>query len=453
MMNSDTIAALASAPGMGAVALVRVSGPDAFTLFGDSLKAVPKSLSAVADYPDRQAVLARLLDADGEIVDEVLATCFHGPRSFTGEDVVELACHGGVLVTRRVLERLHELGIRAASPGEFSHRAFLNGKMDLTQAEAIMDLISAQTELGVRAAHEQLQGKLGNQSEQIRTRLIELTAHVEAYIDFPDEDIDPETGDELVNKVDVILAGIDKMLASSEQGRIIREGVRTVIAGEPNAGKSSLLNCLLGYERAIVSDLAGTTRDTVEEVVNVQGIPLRLVDTAGMRETEDVIEQQGVERAKMQLQQADLVLEVVDVSKPHHRAVDAASVQARHHILILNKSDLGEDSSWAEVEGVRISCKQDHGVDELGNVIINELSMGEGEWGGHAVAINARHQDCLKRARVSMLAGREALVDGVSSEFISMDLRDAMDSIGEIAGRIDTDDVLDQIFSTFCLGK
>ena len=315
MNYHDTIAAIASPPGMGAVSLIRVSGPAAFELCGK----VIKSRVQVVDMESRKAYLVKVVSSEGEVIDEALLTPFVDPRSFTGERVVEFACHGGVLVTRRVLGRLLEVGCRSAEAGEFSKRAFENGKLDLTQAEAIMDLISAQTDLALRAAHEQLQGKLGDQSEILREAMIEVVAHVEAYIDFPEEDIDPATGKALVGKVDAIITGINKMLSTAEQGRILREGVRTVICGEPNVGKSSLLNALLGYDRAIVSEVAGTTRDTVEEVVNLQGIPLRLIDTAGVRESGDQIEQQGVARSEQQIEMADLIIEVVDGSQPGER--------------------------------------------------------------------------------------------------------------------------------------
>lgn len=449
MNIGDTVAAIATAPGVGAVSLIRVSGPEAIQISAKALRC----RGGLESQPERYAVLAKVINANGDVVDEVLATVFKGPRSFTGEDVVELACHGGVLVTRRVLERLLECGARSAEPGEFSQRAFENGKLDLTQAEAIMDLISAQTDMAMRAAHEQLQGRLGDQSEALRENLLGVVAHVEAYIDFPEEDIDPDTGAAMLKRIDEVQEGIKKMLSTAEQGRILREGVRTVICGEPNVGKSSLLNSLLGYERAIVSDVEGTTRDTVEEVVNVKGIPVRLIDTAGVRESSDQIEQQGIVRSEKQIEMADLILEVVDGSKAGERLLTEDQIQGRHHILIINKTDLGQDDVWQGSGGVRISCREEHGLDSLADAISDELLLSESAWGGHAMAINARHQDCLKKAAESLCNAREALELQTGVEFAAIDLREALNSIGEIAGRVDTEEILGEIFGSFCIGK
>lgn len=447
-MNT-TVAAIASAPGVGAVSLIRVSGPEAVAI---SAKAC-RCKGGLESADERYATLAKVLSDDGLVIDEVLATVFRNPKSFTGEDVVELACHGGVLVTRRVLERLLECGAQSADPGEFSRRAFENGKLDLTQAEAIMDLISAQTDLAMRAAHEQMQGKLGDQSEALREQLIGVVAHVEAFIDFPDEDIDPDTGAAMLARIDEVSAGIDAMLATAEQGRILREGVRTVICGEPNVGKSSLLNGLLGYERAIVSDVEGTTRDTVEEVVNIQGIPLRLIDTAGVRESSDQIEQQGIIRSEKQIELADFILEVVDGSKPTERLLTSEQIKGRSHLLVINKNDLGVHAIWKDSEGVKVSCDSESGLEILGNAIAEKLMLSESAWGGHAVAINARHQECLKRGKKALLAARESLEAGVGAEFSALDLRDSLDAIGEVAGRVDTEEIFDAIFGAFCIGK
>lgn len=449
MSVNTTVAAIATPPGMGAVAVIRVSGPEAFFVVSQCL---PDGQDA-GKFNDRHAKLTSIIDSSGGTIDEVLVTCFHGPRSYTGEDTAEIACHGGVLVVRRVLERLLEAGAEPAGAGEFSQRAFMNGKMDLTQAEAVMDLISAQTDLAMRAAHEQLQGTLGDDSEAIREEILGIAAHVEAYIDFPEEDIDTDTGNALLKRLDDASANITKLLQTAEQGRILREGVRTVIFGSPNAGKSSLLNKLLGYERAIVSDIEGTTRDTVEEVVNLQGIPVRLIDTAGMRESDDIVEAQGVQRTRAQIETADLILEVVDGTQPPLHHLDEDEVRGKHHITVINKTDLGEHEDWVDVSGVRISCMSGEGLEQLSDEIADELSMGAGEWGGHAVAINARHQACLKRAQKALAAAREMLQQEMGTEFVSIELRTAMDAIGEIAGRIDTEELLGEIFSSFCIGK
>jgi tRNA modification GTPase len=444
-----TIAAIATPPGMGAVGMIRVSGSDAFLLVSQCL---PNQQNC-RDYKERYAVLTKIIDHDGATIDEALVTCFHGPRSYTGEDTVEIACHGGILVLRRVLQRLLDFGVQSAGAGEFSQRAFLNGKMDLTQAEAVMDLISAQTDLAMRAAHEQLQGKLGDDSEVIREDMLGIVAHVEAFIDFPEEDIDTDTGDSLKKRLIQVGDKIDCLLQTAEQGRILREGVRTVIIGAPNAGKSSLLNRLLGYERAIVSDVEGTTRDTVEEVINLQGIPVRLIDTAGMRESEDVIEQQGVQRARDQIETADLILEVVDGTQSIEKRLSLDNMDGRHHLLVINKSDQPIHADWKDMRGTQISCTTGEGIDKLVDTIAHELSMGAGEWGGHAVAINARHQACLKRAKKSLQQAVASLESGEGAEFISVELREAMESIGEIAGRIDTEELLGEIFGSFCIGK
>ena len=444
-----TIAAIATPPGMGAVGMIRVSGPEAFKNVSECL---PDNRD-VGSFKERYATLTHIVSADGNVLDEVLITCFKGPRSYTGEDTVEIAGHGGVLVMRKVLQRLLDVGILSASAGEFSQRAFLNGKMDLTQAEAVMDLISAQTELAMRAAHEQLQGKLGDSTEKIREEVLGIAAHVEAYIDFPEEGIDTDTGVALGTRFEAVQLMISKLLETSEQGRILREGVRTVIYGAPNAGKSSLLNCLLGFDRAIVSDVEGTTRDTVEEVLNLQGIPVRLIDTAGVRESEDEIEQLGVKRSRSQLERAGLILEVVDGTRPRIQNLSPEDIDSRHHILVRNKSDLTQHSDWDEAEGVAVSCTENAGIDDLVTKITEELALGAGEWGCHAVAINARHQACLKHAKASIEEAQKTLKEGAGAEFISFELREAMGAIGEIAGRIDTEELLGEIFSSFCIGK
>jgi len=391
--------------------------------------------------------------SNGDILDDGLLTFFPTPRSYTGEDCVEFTGHGGILVTREVLLRFLECGALPAAPGEFTRRAFLNGKLDLTQAEGVMDLISAQTRLSLRAARSQLEGTLGRRTTEARDSLLDTLAHLEAWIDFPDEDIDPQTGILLRSRVQSVLVTVDSLLATADQGRVLREGVRTVIFGEPNVGKSSLLNRLLGFERAIVCETAGTTRDTIEETINLHGIPLRLVDTAGVRDAADHIEAAGIQRTVRQIEAADLLLEIADASRP--RPSDAVfPASSAKHLMVLNKADLGEHPSWAGVDAIRLSCFTGDGFDKLSNTIRDSFHFGEVDWGEHAVAINARHQASLILARSGLLAALELLDDSSRDvELAAIDLREALDALGEIPGRVDTEDLLGVIFSTFCIGK
>ena len=444
--STDTIAALASGGGTAAVALIRVSGPQAEEVVDRACR------GAASRAEERRATRAKVRDVEGRVLDDVLLTVFRESRSFTGEPVVEIACHGGRLVTRRVLERLLECGSRSAGPGEFTERAFLHGKLDLTQAEAIMDLISAQSDLALRAAHEQLEGGIGREAVRLREDLIGVVAHLEAWIDFPEEDIDPDTGDLFLARVAAARDGIAKLLATAEQGRILREGVRTVICGRPNAGKSSLLNLLLGSERAIVSDEAGTTRDTIEETIILDGVPLRLVDTAGLREEAGGIEREGIRRTLHEAGRADLLLVVRDASL----AATESSVElpeSNRAVTILNKSDLGEHADWVGNEGVRLSCNTGVGLDQLRSAIRASLDLGEADWGEHAVAINTRHRDCLRRADEALEAAEVLLESAAAPELAALELRGALDALGEIVGKVDTEDILGAIFSQFCIGK
>lgn len=427
--------------------MVRISGPEAIQTADRATD------GKVSTQTPRTARHCLVRDAEGRILDDGLLTVFRGPNSYTGEDCVEFTGHGGILVTREVLGRFLACGAQPAGPGEFTRRAFLNGKLDLTQAEGVMDLISAQTRLSLRAARSQLEGTLGRRTTEARDTLLATLAHLEAWIDFPEEDIDPQTGALLRSRVQSILATVDSLLATADQGRVLREGVRTVIFGEPNVGKSSLLNRLLGFERAIVSDIAGTTRDTIEETINLHGIPLRLVDTAGVREAEDRIEAEGIQRTVRQIEAADLLLEISDASRP--KPADAVfPASSAKHLLVLNKVDLGEHPSWAGVKAVRLSCTSGEGFETLSETIRDSLHFGDVDWGEHAVAINARHQASLMLARGGLTAALELLNDPTSDpELAAIDLREALDALGEIPGRVDTEDLLGVIFSTFCIGK
>lgn len=442
---TDTIAAIATPFGEGAIALLRLSGPQALQM----ARAIFRGAN---EFTPRLAHFGAIHDGARKL-DEVLLTVFPTPASYTGEDVVEIACHGGVLISRRILELLLENGARSAQPGEFTQRAYLNGKMDLTQAEAVMDLIGAQTDLALRAATEQLEGRLGAHFRELRDGLIEVLAHVEAYIDFPDEDIDPATGEALLAKIDSVRANASALLATARPGKILREGVRTVIFGAPNVGKSSLLNLLLGYERAIVSARPGTTRDVIEETIDVRGIPLRLVDTAGVRESDDEIEREGIARTRRQIERADLVLHVVDASVGIAECGMQNSESDARTLLVLNKSDLGEHESWRGAEGVRISCLKSEGIPQLDDAIVSKITGGETAQRDWSVAINARHEAALQNALRFAEAAREAFTSGLSPEFVAEELRASLNAVGDILGRVDHEEVLGKIFSTFCIGK
>ena len=445
--SRNTIAAIASPIGVGAVSLIRLSGPDSLKI---ARLATGKEISGDAA---RFSHYCHIHDADGEIIDDGLLTYFKGPHSYTGEDSVEFTGHGGMLVTREVLSRFLACGATSASPGEFTQRAFIHGKLDLTQAEGVMDLISAQTRLSMRAARSQLEGHLGKKTTAARDELLETLAHLEAWIDFPEEDIDPQTGILLRQRVNHVLSTVESLLSTADQGRVLREGVRTVLFGEPNVGKSSLLNRLLGFERAIVSDVAGTTRDTIEEVINLHGLPLRLVDTAGVREAGDRIEAEGIQRTVRQIEAADILLEIVDASLPRAREASFPETSV-HRLLILNKADLGEHLSWQGVQAVRLSCSTGEGFEKLSESIRDALHFNTADWGEHAVAINARHQASLQHARRSLIATIELLDQpDIDTELASIDIREALDALGEIPGRVDTEDLLGVIFSSFCIGK
>ena len=450
MPLDDTIAAISTAVGEGAIAVLRVSGPEAVEV----VARIFRGATATEKMEPRRSYFGEIYDATG-LIDQVLLTIFRRPQSYTGEDLVEISCHGGILVTRKILSLLLNAGARSAEPGEFTQRAFLNGKMDLTQAEAVMDLIRAQTELALRAANEQLAGHLGRELTKIQDQLLTTLAHIEAYIDFPDEGISPETGKMLLDRLQETGASLARLVATADQGRILRHGLRTVIYGEPNVGKSSLLNLLLGYDRAIVSETPGTTRDTIEETINVRGIPVRLIDTAGKRSSEDSIEQEGIRRTELQLAQADLVLQVVDASAPRGTAPDESmsTGNEKNRVLVLNKVDLGIHEDWASTKGVRFSCRTREGEEGLNQAIWDFVMTGGFGGQDFRIAISVRHQACLQKAITELEAAKGGLANSKLPELISIELRGALDAIGDVVGRHDTEDLLGRIFSEFCIGK
>jgi tRNA modification GTPase len=446
VLADDTIAAISTPPGEGAIAVIRISGPQAI--------AIAEQLFARAK-PGRPLV-ERVLHfgcfrSAEEKLDEGMAVVFRAPHSYTGEHMAEFHCHGGVLVASRLLEAVLHAEARAAEPGEFTQRAFLNGKMDLTQAEAVMDVIRASTSLALRAAEEQLSGRLGQEVEEIRSHLLRTVAHVEAYIDFPDEGILPHTGERLLAEIDIIQGRIQRLLATANEGRILREGVRLVICGAPNAGKSSLLNRLLGFDRAIVSASPGTTRDTIEELASLRGIPFRITDTAGLRETTDAVEREGVERTKRAMETADVIVRIADITqKPRLEA-------SEREILALNKIDLlGPRTAAKQLPQsgpAAISCRTGEGIDRLVDLIVTKARGDRAADAPMLAAINARHQACLQRAQSRLCEAAEKLRAGVDPELIAVPLREALDAVGEVIGAADAEEILGEIFSTFCIGK
>lgn len=455
--DTDTIAALATPLGEAGLAVVRISGANALgiadTIFQPAHRGAPRPSAAATHTLHYGHVTA----AD-RTVDEVLLSVMRAPRTFTREDVVEVSCHGGVFVARQVLATILAAGARLAQPGEFTRRAFLNGRLDLIQAEAIADLIHARTERALAAAHEQLAGSLSRQVNAIRDQLMTALAHVEAFIDFPDEDISPDTQDQLAARLDRGLEGMKRLLDSALEGQVLRRGIRIAIIGSPNAGKSSLLNQLLARDRAIVSPVPGTTRDTIEETANIRGYPVVFVDTAGLREATDHIEQEGIRRTRAVAVDAELLLHILDLSQPLSDLDRAYLAEFAHRprLLVGNKSDLtpGTDLSASDAAGlIRISCRTGAGLEDLKDAIVAEMASGQIHAGTHEVTINARHEDALRRAREGTQRALEALRAGLPPELIATDLRLAVQAVGEIVGKTTTEDLLDSIFSQFCIGK
>lgn len=441
MREADTIASLATPVGAGAIAVVRISGPQAV----DCAEKVFRGRTKLRDAAPGRVLRGTI--ADGDVaVDEVLITVFRGPRSYTGEDVVEISGHGGAVVARSVLRAALEAGAQPAPPGEFTRRAFLNGKMDLTQAEAVMDLISARGEAAAKAAVAQLEGRLGREIEAAREALLMTLAHLEAFIDFPEEGIDPESGAVLAGRVDDLLGRVGRLLSTADEGRMLREGVRLVIHGEPNVGKSSLLNLLLGYDRAMVSAIPGTTRDTIEEHLTLRGIPFRIVDTAGLRESEDPLEQEGMRRTRLHVAQADVAVRVVD-------SADAAGTpSSTGEILVLNKIDLLAEVP--RISGtVAMCCLDGRGLEELVEAVVGSVDLASLDRLAESVAVNERHRRCLAAARDALEQAKLSLQRGDAPELTAVELRSALAALGEITGAGDAEEVLDRIFSSFCIGK
>jgi tRNA modification GTPase len=442
----ETIAAVATAPGEGGIAVIRISGKEACDITAKIYS------GPIATYPTHTAHFGKILDA-GEVVDEVLLLVMRAPRSYTGEETVEIHCHGGSLITKRVLETVLKAGARAALPGEFTFRAFKNGKIDLAQAEAVQELIAARNDLAMQAAERQLDGALSRQVVQFQKELTGVAAIVEAWIDFPEEGLEFATVAEIVEQLEKVRSAIDRLAASFHEGKVVRAGLTLCLLGAPNVGKSSLMNALLGKERAIVTDIAGTTRDLLEDEVRLGGLHFRLLDTAGVRKTEEVVEKEGIRRTKQAVQEADFVLLILDASRglTEEDLALLEMTQEKKRLVVYNKIDLQEPE---RMEGcVYISAKERMGLDGLKEKI-EQLIWRKGPPSKEELFItNVRHKEALQNAEKALAQLISGLKAGVSPEFLSSDMRLALSELGTIIGTDITEDILSAIFSKFCVGK
>lgn len=454
----DTIAAVSTAMAPGGIGIVRISGKEAFSV-GDQIyrgkngKKLSEQRANTVHYG--------FVEEKGERIDEVLAVILKGPHSYTGEDTVEIDCHGGVLAMRRILEAAFRAGARPAQPGEFTRRAFLNGRMDLSQAEAVMDLIQAKNEYALKNSLRQLQGSVRQEIQEIRENILYEIAYIESALDDPEHMSLDGYRERLEHTVKQQKNRIEKLIAGSGEGKFLQEGIKTVILGRPNAGKSSLLNLLAGEEKAIVTEIEGTTRDIVEEQINLRGITLRLLDTAGIRESESRVEQIGIERAKEQAKDADLILYMVDSSMPLDENDEKIMelIRGKRAMVLLNKNDLERKVSEKDLEGrveapiVSVSVRENRGIEELEDQIQELFFHGKISFNDEIYITNLRHKQALEAADSSLKLVEQSIADQMPEDFYSIDLMDAYESLGKILGESVGEDLINEIFSKFCTGK
>lgn len=466
MSFDDTIAAISTSLGHNAIGIVRLSGKNSIDIT-DRIFVSPRKKS-LKQTPSHRIIYGYIADSNKEIVDEVLVSVMRAPHTYTREDIVEINCHGGPLPLRRVLELVLKNGARLAEPGEFTRRAFLNGRIDLAQAEAVLDVINAMTEQSQKTAMEQLKGRFSETIVSVREELIDLTAFVEAYIDFPEEDIELPSFEEMKQRALKIQGLLKQLIDSSRYGLILREGIRTAIIGRPNVGKSSLLNALLEQDRAIVTEAPGTTRDIIEDYLNIQGLPVKIMDTAGIRMVEDIAEKEGVRRSLKAMDDADLILLVLDGSEEPHDT-DKELIEKSDPIktiLVINKTDLPQKidleaihpqpsltkGERGDFQTAKISATKGTGLEELKNKILKTVLHGSSA-GGTAIVTNIRHVHTLEKTLASMDSFLKEIARKTPPEFLAVELKDALDAIGEILGVTTSDDILNRIFSNFCIGK
>lgn len=459
MKEFDTIAAVATSLGESGISIIRVSGRDSLKIVSSIFRGKNnRSLEDIKTYTMRYG---HIIDKDNnEIIDEVIVSFMKGPKSFTAEDTVEINCHGGVISTNRVLEEVIKSGARLAEPGEFTKRAFLNGRIDLSQAEAVIDIIRAKTELSMKSAIAQSEGAISREIKALRQKLLGIIAHIEATVDFPEDDLEEATAQITEAQLKNIICEIDSLLSSASEGKIIREGLDTVIVGKPNVGKSSLLNALLREKRAIVTDIPGTTRDVIEEYINIDGVPVKIIDTAGIRETEDIVEKIGVEKSREKINEADLVILMLDAS----RDLDSEDIEIinyikdKKYVVLLNKSDLDNKINKEDIKTLNskyifeISAKTGEGLESLKEAIKDLFFKGE-VTAKDTIITNTRHKEALMRAKESLNSGLLALKNTMAIDLASIDIRAAWASLGEITGETLEEDIIDKIFSEFCIGK
>ena len=457
-MRKDTIAAISTAMTNSGIGIVRISGEEAFDIIKRIYKGKKyKDLSKVKSHTIHYGYI---MDGE-ETIDEVLVMIMRGPHSYTGEDTVEINCHGGVFVVKKILETVIKYGARPADPGEFTKRAFLNGRMDLSQAEAVIDVINSKNEYALKSSVSQLKGNVQKKIKEVRSEIIYHTAFIETALDDPEHISVDGYGEKLRVTVDKLLEELDELLKTSDNGRIIKEGIKTVIVGKPNAGKSSLLNVLVGEDRAIVTDIAGTTRDILEESIQLQGISLNIMDTAGIRDTEDIVEKIGVDKAKAHANEADLVIYVVDASREldENDFEIMEMIQDKKSVVLLNKSDLDtvvtKDMVKVHIDKpmIEISAKEESGIRELEETLKNMFFHGEISFNDEVYITNIRHKTAIQNAYDSLQKVIMSIENDMPEDFYSIDLLDAYESLGSITGETIGEDLVNEIFSKFCMGK
>ena len=456
--KTDTIAAISTAMTNSGIGIVRISGEEAFAIIDKIYKG--KKEKILSRQKSHTVHYGYIVDGD-ETVDEVLVLLMRGPHSYTGEDTVEIDCHGGVFVTKRILETVIRYGARPAEPGEFSKRAFLNGRMDLSQAEAVIDIINSKNAYALQSSVNQLKGSVQKKISEIRNEIIYHTAFIETALDDPEHISVDGYGEKLKVVVDGLLGKIERLLETADDGRIMREGIKTVIVGKPNAGKSSLLNVLVGEEKAIVTDIAGTTRDVLEENIQLQGVSLNIMDTAGIRSTEDIVEKIGVDRAKENAEKADLIIYVVDASCPldENDFEIIHMIQDKRAIILLNKTDLSTVVTIEEIQKqidkpmIEISAKEETGIHRLEDTLKEMFYHGEISFNDEVYITNIRHKTALQDAQESLKKVNESIENQMPEDFFTIDLMDAYESLGSITGETIGEDLVNEIFSKFCMGK